>query len=153
MATPKVEPQILLNWINFSTRCSFRKKSDDEVRWATLNTMAIVRETRWVGRRVSEDDGVREETAKLISIIERGWQTQNEKDIKNRKLYCNCLLACVLAKIYVYLHAILYVFMHAFMYCMHLCLYLCVHDACSISLTVFELSRTSNPSLVKSSVA
>lgn len=66
----------LFNALQFS-----QKKSDDEVRWATLNTMAIVRRHEGLVDELARMMGTGESTAKLISIIEARLANVAEKDI------------------------------------------------------------------------
>ena len=66
----------LFNALQFS-----QKKSDDEVRWATLNTMAIVRRHGGLVDELARMMGTGESTAKLISIIEARLANADEKDI------------------------------------------------------------------------
>jgi hypothetical protein len=66
----------LFNALQFS-----QKKSDDEVRWATLNTMAIVRRHEGLVDELARMMGSGESTAKLISIIEARLANLDAKDI------------------------------------------------------------------------
>ena len=65
----------------FQRAAVFAKKSDDEVRWATLNTMAIVRRHGGLVDELARMMGTGESTAKLISIIEARLANADEKDI------------------------------------------------------------------------
>lgn len=65
----------------FSALQFSQKKSDDEVRWATLNAMAIVRRHEGLIDELARMMGIGESTGKLISIIEARLANSEEKDI------------------------------------------------------------------------